>query len=83
MKPFLLLGPSAALGVDFLADFAFLLELVRLHYKFHTARFTGAVLMIAMLSEMAPFPISAGETVLIEKTHLLRSSVHHFAHAPP
>jgi hypothetical protein len=70
VKPILFLCPSTALRVDFLADFAFLLDSVRLHYEFHTTRFPGAVLSVAVLPEVTPLPITAGKPMLIEEAHV-------------
>ena len=70
MKPFLFPFPSAILLGDLAADFAFLLEIVRLHNEFCTARFANTVFPVALLSEMAPLPIAAGKYKLIEEAHV-------------
>lgn len=42
-----------------------------MHDEFHTASFTCTVFPIAMLSEVAPFPVAACKPVLVEETHVL------------
>jgi len=69
LNPLLFFCPPADLCGDLVADLAFLLDAIRLHYVFHTACFSGTVFSAAMLPEMAPLPIATGETVLIEEAH--------------
>ena len=56
--------------VDLVAEFAFLTDWDGLHYEFHPARFTSSVFSVAMLSEVAPFPVPTLESVLIEEAHV-------------
>lgn len=60
---------ATVLGVDLLADLAFGAEPVRLLDQPHTARFTNAVLLVAMAAEMSPLPVVAGEYMLIVEAH--------------
>ena len=56
-------------GVNLVAELAFLMDWNGLHDQFHTARFPRAVLSVAMLSEVAPFPITTGKSMLVVETH--------------
>lgn len=57
------------LGFELVADPTLLLELRSGHDKLGAACFTCAVLSVAMLPEMAPFVIAAGESMLVVKAH--------------
>ena len=59
------------LGVELVAKLAFLLIRNRGHDKFHATCFTRAVLSIAVLSEVTPFPVAASETMLVKETHIV------------
>lgn len=63
-------GPAPHLRVDLLAELALRLDRHRLHDELHAARFANAVLLGAVLAEMAPLPIATGKTVLIEEAHV-------------
>ena len=64
------LGRSSSLfGVDLLTQLALLADGYRCHDQFHAARFTGSVLAIAVLAEVAPFPVTALKSMLVEKAH--------------
>jgi len=60
---------SALLGVDLLAQLAFLAYWHRCHNQLHTTGFTRAVLAVAVLTEVAPLPIAALESVLVKEAH--------------
>lgn len=65
------LGTAASLlDVDPVANLALLVDCNGGHDEFHTAGFTRAVFPVAMLSEVAPFPVTTGETVLVEEAHV-------------
>lgn len=55
--------------VDFFADLALLGDRDSLHNEFHAACFARPVFSVAMLSKVAPFPIAALETLLVEEAH--------------
>jgi hypothetical protein len=55
--------------VDFLAKLALLADGNGLHNEFHPACFTGAIFSVAVLSEVAPFPVTALKPMLVEETH--------------
>lgn len=71
----LLLGATPLLCIDFVTNPAFLAVRHCAHNKLHTARFTCAILSVAMLPEMAPFPIATSETMLVKETHVVPVSV--------
>ena len=56
-------------GVKFVADPTLLLELRSRHDKFGAACFTRAVFSVAVLSEVAPFIVAAGESMLVVEAH--------------
>lgn len=64
-----LLVLAAALGVDLLARLAALAVLMDVEDEFHAARFTCAVLAVAVLAEAVPFPVAAVEQDLVEEAH--------------
>lgn len=75
------LGSSTALfRVDLLAKLAFLADWDRLHDEFHTARFAGPVLSVAVLPEVAPLPVAALESVLVEEAHVSKLQVYRQFH---
>jgi hypothetical protein len=59
----------ALLSVDLLAQLALGLHRHRLHDELHTTRFARAVLAVAVLPEVAPFPVTTLEPVLIKEAH--------------
>ncbi len=67
--PIYLCATAPLFRIDLVAEFAFLTDRDGLHNQFHTASFTCAVLPVAMLSKMPPFPVAASKTVLVEKAH--------------
>jgi len=60
---------ASHLGVDLLAQLALLSHRDSCHDKLHAAGFANSVLAVAVLTEVAPLPIAADETVLIEEAH--------------
>ena len=67
----LVLSTSASLlGIDFVAKLALLRVGNGVHDELHAASFTCAVFPVAVLSEVAPFPIAAGKTMHVEETHV-------------
>jgi len=67
-------GPAAHLCVDFVAQLALGACGDRLHDELHTARLTHSVLLGAVLAEVAPLPVAAGKTVLVEEAHVSRDN---------
>lgn len=67
-----LCGSSSLFRVDFVAELALLAEGNGLHDEFHAAGFSGSVLSVAVLSEVAPLPIAACESMLVEEAHVSR-----------
>jgi hypothetical protein len=65
-------GPSAHLRVDFVAQLALGTCRDCLHDELHAARLAHAVLLGAMLSEVAPLPVATGKAVLVEEAHVSR-----------
>lgn len=61
--------PASLFGLDFVAELALLVDWNRLHDQFHTASFACAILSVAVLSEVAPFPITTGKSVLVVEAH--------------
>lgn len=68
--PFDLCSSSSLFRIDLVAQLAFLAEGNGLHDEFHAARLSGSVLSVAVLSEVAPLPIAACESMLIEEAHV-------------
>lgn len=64
------LGTAALLGLDFEAQLALLGQPEGLVNHFHAAGLAGAVLGLAVLAEVAPFPVAAGVDVLFVEAHL-------------
>ncbi len=62
-------APASLFGIDFVAELAFLADGNGLHDQFHTTRFARAILSVAVLSEVSPFPIAASKSMLVEKAH--------------
>ena len=69
VNAFNLLFAAPLFGFELVADPTLLLELRSGHDKFGAACFTCAVFSVAMLPEMAPFVIAAGESMLVVKAH--------------
>jgi hypothetical protein len=65
-------SPAPDLGVDLLAELAFLPDRHRLHDELHATSFTNSVLLGAVLSKVAPLPIATNEPVLVEEAHVSR-----------
>jgi hypothetical protein len=65
-------GPSAHLGVDLVTQLALGTRWNRLHDEFHAACLAHPVLFGAMLSEVAPLPITTGKAVLVKEAHVSR-----------
>ena len=63
-------GPAAHLDINLLAKLALCSCGNCLHDELHATRFTDSVLLGAVLSEVSPLPVPAGETVLVEKAHV-------------
>jgi hypothetical protein len=61
----------AKLGVHLVAVLALAVLIDCLVDQFHAACFSHAVLPVAVLAEVAPFPIAAGETGLFVEAHCL------------
>ena len=72
-----LLNSSAALSFNLVTDPALLFQSICLHDQFHTTGLSSSVLAVAVLSEVAPFPVAAGETMLIEEAHVLEKRLQH------
>lgn len=67
--PIYLCATAPLFRIDLVAKFAFLTDRDGLHDQFHTAGFTCAVLSVAMLSKVSPFPVATSKTVLVEEAH--------------
>lgn len=63
------LGAAALFGLDLEAQLAFLRQPEGLVDHFHATGFAGAVLSLAVLAEVAPFPVAAGVDVLFVEAH--------------
>lgn len=63
-------APTSLFGIDLVAKLAFLGILNGLHDKLHAASFTSAVFPVAVLSEVAPFPVTTVKSMLVEETHV-------------
>ena len=63
---------AAILCGDLVAECAFLAHGKRVHDKLHATRFTTSVFAVAMLAEIAPFPVATFETILIVVAHSLK-----------
>jgi hypothetical protein len=61
---------SPHFSVDPLTQLALLPDRHGHHNEFHTACFTGTVFSVTMLTEVAPFPVTADKTMLIEEAHV-------------
>ena len=72
--PFNLGNSSSLFRIDLVAKLAFLAKGNGLHDEFHSARFSGPVLSVAVLSEVAPLPVAARESMLVEEAHVSRCS---------
>lgn len=62
-------GSSTEFRLDLLAGLALVPDSIGCHDEFHTARFSGAILSVAVLSEVSPLPVAAGEDVLLVEAH--------------
>jgi len=60
---------TTLLPLDLLTKGAFLGELKSLKDHLHAARFTTAVLLLAVLTEVAPLPVTADELGVVVVTH--------------
>jgi hypothetical protein len=65
----LLLANAPLLGVNLLADSALIADFDGLHDEPHAAGLASAVLLGAMLAEMAPLIVATGHSVLVVETH--------------
>lgn len=54
---------------DLVAECAFLSHRKRVHDKLHATRFTTSIFAVAVLAEIAPFPVATFETILIVIAH--------------
>lgn len=63
------LGAAALLGLDLEAQLALFGQAEGLVDHLHAAGLAGAVLGLAVLAEVAPFPVAAGVDVLFVETH--------------
>jgi hypothetical protein len=63
------LGAAALLGLDLEAQLALVGEPEGLVDHLHAAGLAGAVLGLAVLAEVAPFPVAAGVDVLFVEAH--------------
>lgn len=70
VDPVQLCASASLFRIDFVAEFTFLSDRDRLHDEFHTACFTCAIFSVAVLSEVSPLPVAAGEPMLIEEAHI-------------
>lgn len=61
--------PPTALRVDLVTDLTFLRDPVGLHDQLHATRFAGSIFSIAVLSEVAPFPVATLKSMLVEEAH--------------
>lgn len=66
----LLLDLPTLFRVQFVTELAFLANRMSLHNKFHATRFTGTIFPVTVLTEIAPFPVTTGESVLIKEAHV-------------
>jgi hypothetical protein len=64
------LSAASDFGVDFGAELALFLELLRLEDQPHAAGLAGPVLLVAVDPKLAPLPVAARIAVLIKETHL-------------
>lgn len=62
---------AARLGADLVARLAARLEVVGLVHELHAARLAGAVLLVALLPEVAPLPVAAAPAGAVEVAHFL------------
>lgn len=65
-----LCSSSSLFRVDLVAKLAFLALQNGLHDEFHAARLSGSVLSVAVLYEVAPLPVAACESMLVEEAHV-------------
>ncbi|KAH8636979.1 hypothetical protein IG631_08814 [Alternaria alternata] len=63
-------GSAAHLGIDLLAELAVSSSRNCLHDELHTTRLADSVLLGAVLSEVAPLPVTADEPVLVVEAHV-------------
>jgi hypothetical protein len=68
--PFDLCSSASLFRIDLVAKLAFLALGHGLHDEFHAARLAGSVLSVAVLSEVAPLPVAACESILVEEAHV-------------
>lgn len=61
---------TSLFGIDLVAKLALLGILNGLHDELHAASFTSAVFPVAVLSEVAPFPVTTVKPMLVEETHV-------------
>lgn len=71
---FVLSTSAALLGIDLVAKLTLLRVGNGVHNKLHAAGFTCTVFPVAVLSEMAPFPVATGKSVHVEETHVWTKS---------
>ena len=64
-----MLGAAALFGLDLEAQLAFVRQTEGLVDHFHAAGFARAVLGLAVLAEVAPFPVAASVDVLFVEAH--------------
>ena len=64
------LGAAALLGLDLEAQLALVRQPEGLVDHLHAAGLAGAVLGLAVLAEVAPFPVAAGVDVLFVEAHV-------------
>ena len=69
MNPLLFFGSASELCLDLPAGCAFDIRALRVHDKFHAACFAGAVFLVAVLLEAAPFEVATSEYDLFIKAH--------------
>lgn len=65
-------GSSSHLRVDFVAQLALRPCWNGLHDELHTARLTHSVLLGTVLAKVAPLPVAAGKSMLVEEAHISR-----------
>ncbi len=70
--PLYLCSPPSLFRIDLVAELAFLAKGNGLHDKFHAARLACSVFSVAVLSEVAPLPVAAGKSMLVEEAHVSR-----------
>ena len=63
------LGAAALFGLNLEAELAFLGQAQGLVDHLHAAGFAGAVFCLAVLAEVAPFPVAASVDVLFVEAH--------------